>query len=371
MDTLRSSSRLVARSFTGIVPLFRSAVTDSRSGAAALVLWTAIAGGGRAQPPAPPTTAAQPPRPPVAVPAAESMELQTSDGVQLTVWFYRCPQDDPGRTGAAPAGPPRPRSATKTTVILLHDLGGSHKSVEPLALGLQRSGCHVLVPDLRGHGASTTRVDAAGRSDEIDAKLFKRADLEAIAASAGGTVRDQGTARGDIEAIRAFLHGNTEAGGPGLGRLVVAGVGTGATLAALWTAADASWPPIATGPQGRQVQALVLVSPAWTPRGLQILPALGQEVVKRDLPILVVAGRGDREAIRVFDQLKRNRPQEWFEQRAGQKPTQAPKLEKAADATAVLLQLDTEDSGEKLLAGRTNPTEMVRGFLGAVLPTEH
>jgi len=364
MDALRSTGGLAESSSNRLT--VHTVVKGARHVGTVLALWAATAVGAPAQSPAPPATA---PRPPATAPAPESMELQTSDGVQLSVWFYRAPQEEPGRVGAT--GAARPRSAPKTTVILVHDLGGSHKTVEPLALGLQRGGCHVLVPDLRGHGQSTTRVDSTGRSDEVDAKLFKRPDLEAIAASAGGTVRDQASARGDIEAIRAFLHGNTEPGGPGLGRLVVAGVGTGATLATLWTAADAAWPPIATGPQGRQVQALVLVSPAWTPRGLPILPALAQETVKRDLPILVIAGRGDRDAVRVFDQLKRNRPQEWFEQRAGQKPAQAPKLEKAADATAVFLQLDTEDSAEKVLAARkTDPTEMVRGFLGAVLPAD-
>ena len=313
-------------------------------------------------------------RPPAVMPAPEQLELETSDGVGLTAWIYRAPEEQPSRTSggtAKPGGNAPSRPPVRTTVILLHDLGGSHESVEPLALGLQRGGCHVIAPDLRGHGQSTKRLDAPGRGDTLEAKLLKRGDLEAMAASAGGSVRDQATARGDIETIRDHLRGGGEAGGPSLDRLVVAGVGAGATLAALWTAADASWPPLATGPQGRQVRALVLISPAWTPRGLPILPALGQDGVKRDLPILVVAGRGDRDATRIFDQLKKNRPQEWFEQRVGQKPASAPKLERPADATTVFLQIDSEDSGEKLLGGRnTDPTEMVRGFLGVVLAGE-
>jgi pimeloyl-ACP methyl ester carboxylesterase len=324
--------------------------------------------------PVAPTVPAGAARPPAVMPAPEPLELETSDGVGVTAWLYRAPDDEPGRSPggtAKPGGNAPSRPPVRTTVILLHDLGGSHETVAPLAIGLQRGGCHVIAPDLRGHGESTKRLDASGRGDTLEAKLLKRGDLEAMAASAGGTVRDQATARGDIESIRDHLRGRGEPGGPSLDRLVVAGVGAGATVAAMWTAADASWPPLATGPQGRQVRALVLISPAWTPRGLPILPALGQEAVKRDLPILVVAGRGDRDATRVFDQVKKNRPQEWFEQRAGQKPASAPKLERPADATAVFLQIDSEDSGEKLLGGRkSDPTEMVRGFLGVVLAGE-
>ena len=324
-----------------------------------LVAWNVIAGIAASQsPPAAPTRPATPAVPP----APEALDLETTDGVKLAVWLYRAPD-------ATASATPRPRGAPKPTVILVHDLGGTHASVEPLALALQRAGCHVVAPDLRGHGDSTVRSGPGGKEVEVEAKSLKRGDLEAIAASTGGTVRDQANARGDLETVRDFLRMQSGWDAPGLDRLVVIGIGTGATLATQWTAADASWPPLASGPQGRQVKALVLVSPAWTPRGLPILPALGQETVKRDVPILVLAGRADKDALRVFDQLKRGRPQEWYEQRTGAGPAQAPKLEKPADATAVLLQIDADDSGEKLLASRRpDPAELIKGFLGAVLP---
>lgn len=315
----------------------------------------------------PPTTAPAPRlpgTPAAAAPAApEVLDLETSDGVRLQAWLYRAASDT-----NAPAAPGSRRGTVRTTVILLHDLGGSHAGVEPLARILQRGGCHVIAPDLRGHGESTRRRAAGPRGDDLDAKQFKRADLEAIASSTGGSVRDQADGRGDVETVRAFLRDQSEPGGPGLDRLVVVGVGAGASVAALWTAADAAWPPIATGPQGAQVRALVLVSPQWAPRGLTILPALNQDTVKKELPVLVVGGKGDRDAVRVYDHFKRHRPQDWFEQRVGQRPASAPKLERPVDARTVLLQVDSDESAEKLLAVRRGEAgELVRGFLGAVL----
>jgi hypothetical protein len=46
--------------------------------------------------------------------------------------------------------------------------------------------------------------------------------------------------------------------------------------------------------------------------------ALASESLQHAVPIMVVAGKGDREAIRLFDQFKRLRPSQWFQQRFGQ-----------------------------------------------------
>ena len=291
-------------------------------------------------------------------PAVEPVDLETTDGVQVAAWYYAAPRQ------------PKPLA----TVILLHDLGGSHAEVEPLALALQRAGCAVVAPDLRGHGASCTRLLPSGREDSLDSKSLRKADIEAMVASAGGRIRDQASMRGDIEAVRHFLKGKSNDNGPSLERLCVIGAGGGATLAALWTMADAAWPPTTTGPQGGQVRAVVCISPVWAVKGVTILPALTSDPLKRDVPVLVLAGRDDRDAVRLFDQLKRSRPQAWFEQRAGQAQALAPKLSRANDADVLLMQFDTRLSGEKLAVHRaghprpssTDPSELIKGFLAAV-----
>lgn len=278
---------------------------------------------------------------------AKRFDLETSDGVALATWYFEPPED------AKPLA----------TVILVHDFEGSHKTVEPLATALQEAGCAVAVPDLRGHGASTSQD---GRDADLDIRQLRKGDLELIAAGAGGRLREQSAVRGDLETVHAFLVSRGAAGGSADAPLVVIGCGAGATLAALWTAADWAWPPLASGPQGQQVKALVLVSPAWAAKGLALQPALGTDAVKREVPVMVLVGTGDRDGIRLFEQLKRQRPREWFDQRADAEFTKAKEVEKPSDATLFLVRLDTTLSAEKL-AAEAEAAPRIKTFLELVL----
>ena len=278
---------------------------------------------------------------------AKRFDLDTSDGVSLATWYYE-PSED-----AKPLA----------TVILVHDFEGSHKAVEPLAMALQEAGCTVAVPDLRGHGASTTQD---GRDADLDIRQLRKGDLELIAAGAGGRLREQSAVRGDLETVHAFLVSRGAAGGSAPAPLAVIGCGAGATLATLWTAADWAWPPLASGPQGQQVKALVLVSPAWAAKGLALQPALATDALKHEVPVMVLAGTGDRDGIRLFDQLRRQRPREWFDQRADAEFTKAKEVEKPGDATLFLVQLDTTLSGEKL-AAEADAAPRIKTFLELVL----
>ena len=310
-----------------------------------------------APPVAAPPVAAPPVAAPVlpAEPASQKLELETSDGLALWAWYYP----------VAAGGDPR------ATVILVHDLEGSHKTVEPLAKALQKVGFAVVTPDLRGHGASTSRSSPTGKTEVLDSNSLKRTELEAISAAAGGSVRDQAAMRGDIETVRNWIKRKSETKELNLQRLCLIGSGSGAILAANWTAADWNWLPIASGPQGRQVKALVLISPTWASKGLSFVPALATEGLKQSIPVMVLAGntnRDDRDAMRVYDRLKSLRPQAWFEQRVGQEPAKAPKLEKAAEATVFFMQLDTALSADKLAADRSaNTAGRIQTFLSLVL----
>lgn len=272
--------------------------------------------------------------------AAEELQLETSDGIRIAAWYYPVPGD----------------AKAVATVILVHDLEGSHKTVDNLARALQRSGCAVVAPDLRSHGGSGSRPAAlaAGgpKGDAADPRLLKKIDLESMAAATGGRLRDQSALRGEIEAVRNWIKQKSDAGTLDIDRLCVVGCGLGATLASMWTAADWNWPPTTTGPQGRQVRALVLISPVWATKGVSMSVPLTSEALQRKIPILVLAGKGDRDAIRLFDQLKRFRPDGWFQQRAGQpadKATDKAKdLEDPADGTAFFIQTDTSLTADKL-----------------------
>jgi pimeloyl-ACP methyl ester carboxylesterase len=296
---------------------------------------------------------AKKPRDPV-----EKLSLETSDGLAIAAWHYRV-------AGEAERPP---------VVILLHDLDGSHTTVEPLAKELARRGIAVVAPDLRGHGASTTRQTVGGE-ETIEARSLKKPDFEAMTLTQGGRVRDQSAVRGDIECVRNWIKLRADEGKLDIDRLFVVGSGLGCTLAAMWAINDATWPDLVAGPQGRQVRGLVLISPVWSSRSLTVSTVLAADLIRRELPVMVLAGRDDRDAIKLFDQLKRQRLNEWFEQRAGQTaPAKAAKLE--GSPTLYLLQRDSDLTGDQLASMRSpdprraggDPAALIQGFINTVAP---
>lgn len=290
----------------------------------------------------------------------QRLQLETSDGVEVSAWHYPLPEK------ATPLG----------TVILLHDLGGSHRSVEPLAKSLQAAGCTVVAPDLRGHGQSTIKTLPTGEGDQ--SKVLKKSDFEMIAASGGGRMRDQSGIRGDVECVRNWIHKRMTEGGLAEAPLFVVGSGLGASLAASWTAADSLWPDIASGPQGREVAGLVMISPTFATKGYSLAPALASEALKRSVPVLVIAAADDRDAIKVFEQMKRQRPREWFDGRhpktagadSGKNKDASPVG--ASEATLLLLTGPAGRSGDALAALRSadprarsgDPASLITGFIG-------
>lgn len=319
---------------------------------------TACAGVAAAQAAAPeaavaPQPAAAPKKP---RDSAEKLSLETSDGIALAAWHYR-----------VAGGVDRP-----PVVILLHDVDGSHASVEPLAKELASRGIAVVAPDLRGHGASTTRRGDGGE-ETLEARSLKKPDFEAMTLAHGGRVRDQSAVRGDIECVRNWIKLRADEGMFDFDRLFVAGSGLGCTLAAMWAINDSAWPDLVSGPQGRQVRGLVLISPVWSGRGLSASTVLASDLIRIELPVMVLAGRDDRDAVKLFDQLKRQRPNEWFEQRVGQAaPAKATKLQ--GSPRLYLLQRDSDLTGDRLASMRSadprraagDPAALIQGFINAV-----
>lgn len=288
-----------------------------------------------AQQPATAQPAATAPTPPGPRPAERIKSLDpTTDGVALAAWHYPAPE------GMAPLA----------TVIVVHDLGGSHLTVEPLAKALQAGGCTVVVADLRGHGDSTATDATAGSGDP--AKHLRPKDFEMIAASADGRMRDQAGVRGDIECLRSWIKRGTDSGKIQRAPLFLVGSGLGSLLASAWTIADAAWPDIASGPQGREVAGLVLISPPFVSKGMKMVPLLATELIGRSLPVMVLAGRGDRDAARVFDQFKRQRPGAWFDSRFPPGGERNASPVPAAEASALMFSVAADRSGDALAAAR-------------------
>ena len=257
------------------------------------------------------------------LPPPVRLELQTSDRLKLATWYY----------------PIREQDTPLATVLLLHDLGGSHESVEPLSLKLQASDCAVLTPDLRGHGESIDPKLERASGSRPPSELLKSQDFQAMIAMGGGLVRDQASVHGDIESVRRWIKEQPATkGGVNLSQLYIVGSGLGAALAANWTAADTAWPPITGGPQGGDVNGLVFIDPMSVAKGFSILPALSQEPVKTKLPLMVIAGPDRRDADKIFAQVKRWRPDDWFDSRLGRRSPA-----KDSEATLVYVELKGQD----------------------------
>ena len=237
---------------------------------------------------------------PVPPPDPERLTLQTMpDGVDLAAWYYASPTED---------GP-------LATVLLVHDLGGSHAAIEPLALALQAGGCAVVAPDLRGHGKSPLQRLTGAAGDGDQSKLLKRNDFMAMAATAGGRVRSQSAIRGDLECVRNWLKQRADSGEVDLKKLYLVGSGLGAAVATTWTVADAAWPPVVSGPQGGDVRGIVLIEPALATRGFSISRLLAIEPIRTELPVMILSTGSSRDSPKVFDQFKRSRPSDWFDSR--------------------------------------------------------
>lgn len=179
----------------------------------------------------------------------EVVSLKTKDGLNLAATYY------PSKAGKDAA-----------VLILLHAHGGKRSDFDALARRLQLAGCAVMAPDLRGHGESAGDFKELRPEDYLD--MVER----------------------DLEAVKGFLMERNNAGELNIERLGVLGVEMGTNIAINWAALDWSWPQLATGKQGQDVKALVLVSPEWSFKGVRISDAVVEPGVRSELAVLIVSG---------------------------------------------------------------------------------
>ncbi len=162
----------------------------------------------------------------------QPLDLVTVDGVQLAVTYY------PGSKGK-----------DSVPVILLHGLKGSQKDYAKLAPLLQKDGHAVLVPDLRGHGDSTTQRGAAA---PLNPANFAMRDFGLMVTA-------------DMERIRAFLIEKNNAGELNIEKTCLVGAEMGASVALTWSYMDWLRAPVGNKKQGQDVKAVVAISPEVTP----------------------------------------------------------------------------------------------------------
>jgi len=203
-------------------------------------------------------------------PEPENMDLQTVDGLTLSATFY------PGTNGK-----------DTVPIILIHMWKGNRNEYASLAPYLQSMGHAVLVPDMRGHGDSKIRRNL---SRELDASKMPSSEFQRMVTY-------------DMEAMKSFLIEKNNAGKLNIEKLCIVGAEMGASVALDWARLDWSWPILATGKQGQDVKALVLISPQWSFRGLPLKAALADPRIRRDLSILILCGGGTPKAVREAKRL--------------------------------------------------------------------
>ena len=179
-------------------------------------------------------------------------KLAGTDGIDLSCMMFVSPLSAPAAAGQANAANTTPKALNAPTqtakdvapIILVHDWGGTMTDMAPLAQHLQSAGHTVLVPDLRGHGRSTTIKNS---TVVIDYSEFRKTDILTII--------------NDLEACKKYLMTHNNDGKLNINMLSVVVVGDMCPLATQWVLQDWSYQNFGSIRQGKDVQSLVLVSP--------------------------------------------------------------------------------------------------------------
>lgn len=184
------------------------------------------------------------------VPAPVDVTIETKDGVRLVATYL-----------ASVKGKDAP------TIICLHMFKGNRRDMLGLGIRLQKEGCAVIMPDLRGHGDSTTVV-LNGVEKKFEAATMPPAQFPNMVTQ-------------DMEAVKKFLIGENNAGKLNIERLGIVGAEMSVQIAVKWTVMDWSWPVLPTLKQGQDVKAIVMLSPTMSFKTLN----MSQEVQSPQSPI--------------------------------------------------------------------------------------
>lgn len=186
------------------------------------------------------------------------MSVTTDDGVAIKFSYY-------------------PSSTEESVpVILLHGGNGSRDDLKGVAEFLQSKGHTVVLPDLRGHGESTEQTKA-GKQITLNSKTQSAADINAMVTQ-------------DMTKLWNFLVRENNDKVVNIKKLCVIGVDMGAIVAINFVAKNYLEPDYRNQPRGKDVKALVLVSPPSAYRGASYAQAIKQPPFKGEIASLVVVG---------------------------------------------------------------------------------
>ena len=201
---------------------------------------------------------------PAAAPAEETaaeareMSVTTDDGVTIKFSYYASVQPE------------------SVPVILLHGGGGKRDDLRSVAEYLHSQGHTVLLPDLRGHGESTEQT-RGGATVTLTYKTQNRNDIVAMVYY-------------DMTKLWNFLLKENNDKVVNIKKLCIVGVDMGAIVAMNFVAKNYTEKDYRNQPRGKDVKALVLVSPPKAYRGATYIEASRQPPFKGDVASLIVVG---------------------------------------------------------------------------------
>lgn len=233
------------------------------------------------------------------LPDPREVGILTKDGINLTATYYESTLNKQ----AVP-------------VLMLHAFEGSRVDYHDAALLLQKEGYAVLVPDLRGHGKSVRQGDRMLEYDK-----FRPAEIATMAR--------------DLEACKNFLVQENNHEKLNIDALAIVAAEQSCLLAVNYTALDWSFPPLPGGhKQGQDVKALVLLSPPWQFKALNMIQALNHPSLQAAVAVYVIVGDRNRSAVadakKIMQQLDKGR-------RSQKEPN------------AIMLEVNTTLQGTKML----------------------
>jgi len=310
-----------------------------------------LCAGALAQPPAPATTKKAPFQPPPKAPPTanksapattqrptnaklaqpEDVTLETKDGMAIKATFY-------------PGGEKEKKEKNTIPIIMLHGLGGQGGDYHALATHLQTLGHASLVPDLRGHGRSKVQKRLDGSTITLEAEKINRVGLEDMWQ--------------DVAACKKFLMEKNNAGELNIEELCIIGAEFGCILAVRYAAYDWSLPDLPAYKQGKDVKALVLLSPPPSGvKGVTMREALGVPPVQSMISIMFVAGTKDsksaNEAKKIYGSLQSHHP----------KVPDDDSKKRLEGQELFLIQPETNLSGTELLSRGTGVPENIARFI--------
>jgi hypothetical protein len=155
----------------------------------------------------------------------------------------------------------------------------------------------------------------------------------------------------DVEACETFLIEKNNAKELNIDKLCVVGAEMGSVIAVNWAQWNWHWPELTTGKQGKDVKALILLSPMWVFKGLPIGGIVNDRQFSPNWAWMILVGGEDAketgEAKRLYQTLEKLFPAE-------------------AKANLGLQPLKTSLQGTKLLAKNLNTSAEILKFVDSI-----